>query len=186
MSYEDGSTNYQAAISNGYVIGNPKYASSEPHHGPGYAYQTMYHAMTECTLRLIIDGDVDEGDMYGRDMTGDEAQIDLKSIPREIEIEIVEQFPAKSKSENDYEAMNEDYTHAEEKGSIRTYMVRETSGGEDWIELGNDSNDYEITQMGYDEYEREDGVWTCRSYNAKIMARNKAVTQVEGDNNEHN
>lgn len=56
---ETGSTNYMARLAAGYVLGTPKYASSEPHHvcrDGAWSYEEMFHAATDETLTAIIDG----------------------------------------------------------------------------------------------------------------------------------
>ncbi len=53
-----GSVNFKNAEANGYVVGTPSYANSEPHHqkiNGAWVYQTMYHDKTEELLTDIFE-----------------------------------------------------------------------------------------------------------------------------------
>jgi hypothetical protein len=54
-----GSRNFIDRIKSGYAIGEPKYASYEPHHqrhpGGAWTYENMYHKKTEDDLVAFFD-----------------------------------------------------------------------------------------------------------------------------------
>lgn len=54
----EGSVNFKNAEANGYVVGTPSYADSEPHHqkiNGAWIYETMYHEKTEEILTDIFE-----------------------------------------------------------------------------------------------------------------------------------
>jgi len=140
-----GSGNAEARAAEGWVVGSPRYSSSEPHHvrhdGGGWTYEEMYSLAREELLMSIIEGGAGAGG--------------------EAEIWLRERFPRKSAD------AARDYAEAESMGTIRTYLVRNLSGIYDEVPL-SPTTGFDIFSDGWDESQAIRGEWVCDSYSATI------------------
>ena len=149
MGYRDGSENYQTRSGEGWVEGSAKYADEEPHHGPGYVYVSMHSPRREALLTRIIEGP--------------RPRRCSKAV--EARAFVVERFQKIS------ENAEADYDAAYSAGRVKSYLVRETGGGTEDIELpvSGERGFVILSESGWDNVEQEEDQWMALYYRATIL-----------------
>ena len=142
-----GSMNYECRIAEGWVVGRARYASTEPHHGPGMCYQSMHCAKRERLLSLIIDGVFD---------TEDGTEIATGTLAAEIWM--VVRFPA----------ITDDPDIDYDDDAATFWMQRMDGGVIDEIQLHPSNTTFSIYTDGWDHVERDGDEWATTHYTATI------------------
>lgn len=147
------SLNYQAKKSQGWTDGNAKYASQEPHHGPG-GYSTMHNPLREKLLTLILEGEWADGPDTEKATPGLIAAITLR-----------ERFPQRTNS------AEEDYEAAARNDEVRPFLVRQMDGFDDEIALQNGRENYtiDVDGCGWSFVVARHGEWIADYYDAKLV-----------------
>ena len=149
-----GSGNYEARKYDGWVEGDARYASQEPHHdrseGGAWIYVSMYSAARERLLSLIIDGEYETDD-----------ETETASGKLVTTVGIVERFPCVTASAAD------DYSAP----AARTYLMRENCSSSEEIEIfPGDDNGFDLYSDGWDHVEMDEWTheWVAVYYRATI------------------